>query len=73
MGVVRGAKINSSFRQLSMAIRSHCLECVSHVRNEVILCTGYKCKLYPYRLGVKEFNKARRNSLGNLKNQQVKV
>jgi hypothetical protein len=38
-----------SGKSQAAAIRSHCLMCVGWQREEVNLCTGKTCPLYPFR------------------------
>lgn len=34
-----------------MSIHANCKECVGGTKQDVFLCTGTTCKLYPYRMG----------------------
>jgi len=43
------------------AIRAFCLKCVGDQREEVLLCTGKTCALYPHRLGKNPKRKGVRN------------
>lgn len=41
------------------AIRQFCLACVGGSANEVKLCTGVRCALYPFRFGTNPYRQKR--------------
>jgi hypothetical protein len=49
-----------SGRSRKAAIKAFCLECVGWEKEEVRLCTGLACPLYPYR----PYHKSKRNESG---------
>jgi hypothetical protein len=53
-------------------IHRFCRECVSNSPKELVLCTGFNCPLYPFRLGNSPNAKAYKQAMPNAKKRWPK-